>query len=40
MKRFAGFGKRHQPVMDHAPDIAEHDLDAVDKVAQSFDKAE
>ena len=40
VQRLAGFGKRLQPVVHHAPDVAEHDVDAVDEVAQPLDKTE
>ncbi len=38
MQRLAGFGERHQPVVNHAPDIGEHDIDAADEVAQLLDE--
>jgi hypothetical protein len=38
VQRLAGFGKRLEPVMDHAPDVGEHDFDAIDEVAQPLDK--
>jgi len=40
MQRLAGFGKRHQPVMDHAPDVAEHHVHAADQIAQLLDESQ
>ena len=39
VQRRAGFGKRFEPVMHHAPDIGEDHLHAIDEVAQPFDEA-
>jgi hypothetical protein len=40
MQRLAGFGEGFQPIMNHAPDIGEHDLHATHEVAQLFDKGQ
>jgi hypothetical protein len=40
MQGLAGFGKCHEAVMNHAPDIAEHDFHAAHEVAQPLDKPE
>jgi len=40
MQRLAGFGKRLQPVMHHAPDVGEDDLHAVHEVAQPLRKTQ
>ena len=40
VQRLAGFGKRLEPVMHHAPDVGEDDIDAVHEVAQPFDEAQ
>ena len=40
VQRLAGFGKGHQPVVNHAPDVAKHDIDAADEVAQLLDEAQ
>ena len=34
VQRLAGFGKRFEPVMHHAPDVGEDDLDAIHEFAQ------
>ena len=36
VQRFAGLGEGFQPVMDHAPDVAEHDIDAAHEFAQAL----
>src|SRR5713226_3629725 len=40
MEGLAGFRKCNKTVVNHAPDIAEHDIDTVHEIAQLLGKAE
>jgi hypothetical protein len=35
-----GLGKGFQAVMDHAPDVGEHDFRAADEIAKPFHKVQ
>jgi hypothetical protein len=39
-QRLAGLWEGFQPVMDHAPDVGQKDVDTISDVAQTFDKAQ